>query len=200
MVGRKDTLVLHCRNCTSAWIAGRKEFKQVPFVFWAAKQPSPPTYYLPFWRIEAGISDMQLESYADLVRRANLPRAVQEKWEKRPLRFWTPAFKIKPQKFLRLATSLTVTQPQWKSISRIASFLAHPITLPLKEAIESLTIILADIVKPRKAIAAKLPQIRITPASGLLVYLPFEESRHEFICPELQITVNKNLLTHAENL
>jgi hypothetical protein len=200
MEGQKDALVLHCRNCTTAWMASREGFQQIPFACWQAAQKPAAAFYLPFWRIKADIRGMQLDSYADLVRSANLPKAVQEKWRKRTFYFWVPAFKIKPQLFLRLSTQLTLSQPQWKPIEGKPASPANSVTLPLKEAIECVTLTLGEIVKPRKSIATNIQQLQIKPASAGLVYLPFQESHHEYICPELQIAINKKVLAHAGNL
>jgi ribosomal protein L37AE/L43A len=200
MQGRPDTRVLHCTNCTTAWMASRSGFKQVPFSHWKAKHPAETDRYLPFWRIQADASGIQLDSYADLVRIANLPKAVQESWGNRPFRFWVPAIKIKPKRFLRLSTSLTLSQPRWKPLDKMPAPFSYPVTLPLKEAIECLMITLGEIVKPRKSFAANFPQIQLKPASALLVYLPFAEGHHEYICRELQVAINKNVLSHADNL
>jgi hypothetical protein len=55
--------------------------------------------YLPFWRIKADISGTELHTYADLVKIANLPKAVQKDWHHNEFHFWSLAFKVKPQFF-----------------------------------------------------------------------------------------------------
>jgi len=76
----------------------------------------------------------------------------------------------------------------------------YPVTLPIEEALESLTINLASFMKPQRNLFPKLKDITITPKSYLLVYIPFIEKHHEFIQPELHLTINKNRLALASNL
>jgi hypothetical protein len=45
-----------------------------------------------------------------------------------------------------------------------------------------------------------LPSIEIKPLSALLVYLPFEETAHEWVHADLRLAVGKRQLTHAKNL
>ena len=68
--------------------------------------------YMPFWRIWAEISGITLQSYADLVKIANLPIAVQKNWDNIQFRFWTLAFKLRPLNFVNLARNITISQPQ----------------------------------------------------------------------------------------
>ena len=76
----------------------------------------------------------------------------------------------------------------------------YPVTLPIEEALESLTINLASFIKPQRNLFPKLKDITITPKSFLLVYIPFIEKHHEFIQPKLHLTINKKRLAFASNL
>jgi len=76
----------------------------------------------------------------------------------------------------------------------------HPVNLPVKEAVESLKINLAGFMKPAKKLFPKLPSISIKPKSFLLVYIPFNTGHHEFIQPEFNMAINKNMLIMAKNL
>jgi hypothetical protein len=158
------------------------------------------TIYLPFWRIRADISGISLKSYADLIRIANLPKTVQNGWDDVPFRFWIPAFKIRPKLFLRLASHITVSQPREELIPELPGKQIHPSTLPVKEAIESLSITLADFMKPRKTLMEKFHNIDIDAKSFTLVFIPFNEGHHEFIQHDYQIAINKNVLALSKNL
>jgi hypothetical protein len=156
--------------------------------------------YLPFWRLRAEISGIDLQSYADLVRMANLPKAVQNGWDDIPFRFWIPAFKIRPQLFLRLASHITVSQPRNELIPELPDDRIYPSTLPVKEAIESLAITLAEFIKPRRNMMERFHTIHIDAKSFTLVFVPFNEEHHEFIHQEYQIALNKNVMAHSKNL
>ena len=196
--GQRDALVILCKNCNSSWYPVGRRLKQLKF----AKIPSRDdnTLYLPFWRIRAEISGIALQSYADLVRIANLPKAVQKCWKDIPFRFWIPAFKIRPQLFLRLASHITVSQPNEALKPELPVKPIYPSTLPVKEAIESLMITLADLVKPRRKMMENFNDITIKAKSFTLVFIPFAEEYHEFIHHEYQIAINKNIITHSKNL
>jgi hypothetical protein len=175
-----------------------KKLKQLKFAHFPAKKDE--AIYLPFWRIKADITGINLESYADLVAVANLPKVAQSGWKDIPFRFWSPAFKVRPKVFLHLASQTTLSQPGEKLISELPAARIYPTTLPIKEAVESLKITLADFMKPRRTLVERLPDIRIDPKSVTLVFMPFKEGHHEFIQPAFHLTINKNVLALSKNL
>jgi hypothetical protein len=196
--GERDALVLRCRNCSSTWYPVGKKLKQLKFAHVPGR--SDNTIYLPFWRIKADISGLQLNTYADLIAVANLPKAVQSAWHDIAFRFWIPAFKVRPRIFLRLASRITVVQPQKDLVRRLPGSRIHPGNLPVEEAFESLKLTLADFMKPRKTLTERLPDINVNAKKFSLVYLPFEDAHHEYIQTEYQIAINKNVLTLSKNL
>jgi ribosomal protein L37AE/L43A len=196
--GERDALVLRCKNCNSAWYPVGNKLKQMKFAHVASR--GMDTTYLPFWRIRAEFSGLNLNSYADLVKIANLPKAVQSHWHDIAFRFWIPAFKVRPRIFLRLASQFTVVQPQDELIPQLPDGKVHPGNLPVEEAIESLKLTLADFMKPRKTLSEKLPEIKVNAKRFTLIYLPFNEEHHEYIQPDYQIAINKNVMTLSKNL
>jgi len=198
LAGRRDALVLTCNNCNSLWYPAGKKLKQLKF----ARMPDngDDTIYLPFWRIGAKISGISLSSYADLIRLANLAKSVPSGREDFPFRFWIPAFKVRPRLFLRLAGHITVAQPRLELIPELPGHRTHPCTLPVKEAVESLAVTLADIMRPRRKMMEKFPDIQIDARSFTLVFIPFNEGHHEFIQPDFQIAIHKNVLALSKHL
>lgn len=197
--GQRDSLALSCGNCRTLWQADRKELKQLTVS--CLPEEGEATAYLPFWRIKAAVSGVRLDTYADLARLANLPVAVRPEWEKRPFYFWGPAFKVRPETYLRLFTQITAAQPLEKLTSGLPDAPIFPgISMPLKESLESLMVTLANLIKPRKAFADNIDRIQIVPQSHRLAYLPFQESHHEYIQLRMRLAVNKNQLTLSKNL
>ncbi|MDX2447191.1 MAG: hypothetical protein QNK29_08360 [Desulfobacterales bacterium] len=196
--GKRDSLVLGCRNCKAVYKPGQNGFSKLTAVHLAGEEG--PLRYLPFWRIKADISGMSLASYTDLVREANLPRAVQPGMPDPAFHFWALAFKVRPQFFTKLSQTMTVAQPTGKFLKGIPDSNLHPVNLPLKEALESLKLTLSGIIKPRRKVMSILPDIQITPISFILVYLPFVEKHHDLVQPKMGLAVNKNMLAHARNL
>ncbi len=196
--GEAGTLALACRNCDTLWQAGGRELAPLPFSHIPSRDEN--AVYLPFWRIRADVSGILLNSYADLVRTANLPRAPQPEWEKTPFHFWSPAFKSAPQSYLRLGHNLTVSQPGESLSKKLPKGRRHPVTLPVSEAVESLKITLAALVRPRKNLASRLLDMHIRPKRALLVYIPFKEGHHELIHPQYKVAVNRNMLKLSKAL
>ena len=196
--GEKDSLVLLCKNCTSAWYPVGKKFKKIRFGIHRTEERQ--AVYLPFWRIRPEISGIRLKHYADLVQTANIPKVVQPEWEDIGFRFWVPAFKIRPKIFLQLSKNMTLSQLHSGLTEKLPEDRHHPITLPVTEAIESLRINLASFIKPKTKRADIMPQIEIKAKGFVLVYVPFIEKHHELIQPELQFAINKNIVALSENL
>jgi len=196
--GARDTWVLLCKNCNSTWYPAGQSMKQLKF----GKYPCIENagIYLPFWRIRADIKGVHLKSYTDLIKVANLPKVSQPGWENIEFRFWVPAFKILPKVFLRLSTHFTLAQPYQKLITELPENRHYPINLPVAEAVEILKINLASFLKPTKLLIDLLRDIKIDVKSFVLVYMPFEEKHHEFIQPDVQMAINKNILVLSNNL
>jgi hypothetical protein len=125
---------------------------------------------------------------------------LRKSFEDREFRFWVPAFKLRAQAFLRLSESLTLIQGQAMLDPSLPAERHHPVTLPVEEACESLKVVLAGFLKPRRKVAELLSQISIHPTHFRLAYLPFLEDQHDLLQPQTQIAVNKNLLTLSSNL
>jgi len=196
--GQRDTLVLFCNNCHSAWYPAGKSLKSLKF----GKYPMGENFgiYLPFWRIKADIKGINLKSYADLIQVANLPKVCQEGWEDIGFRFWVPAFKVRPRVFLRLSTHFTLSQPRKSLIDELPEHRYHAVTLPVTEAVESLKINLASFLKPAQRLIECLQDIKIDAQSFVLVYVPFADRHHEYVQSDFQIALNKNILSLSKNL
>jgi len=196
--GHRESLALSCPNCRTLWQARGGQFGKLTTCF--LPETAPDTVYLPFWRVKAGVTGQVLETYADLVRLANLPKAVQPQWESAPFYFWGPAFKVRPKSYLRLCTQVTSGQPLDPLSPGMPDAPLNPVSLPLTEFADSLMIVLASLVKPLRAFVEKSAGIQIAAQSYRLVYLPFQESRMEYIQPRLSLAVNKNQLALATAL
>lgn len=196
--GERDSLVLLCRNCQATWKSGDEGLERRDF----ATYPIYPgaNVGLPFWRLEVAATGIACASFADLIRLANLPKVPTPAAEQQQLHFWTPAFKIRPELFLRLARTLTIAQPEEEPEDRLLELPTHPVTLPISEAVESLKVLLATILRPPGHHFPKLPGITIRACNAQLIYLPLKETRHELTHPHYGITIHKQALAYALNL
>jgi hypothetical protein len=196
--GQRDTLILLCRNCNTTWRPAKNGLKPIKFATMPAKDRN--IIYLPFWRIKAEIKGIKLDSYADLVRIANLPKAIQKDWKDRDFHFWCPAFKVRPRVFIQLERNVTLSQPERGMGGELPKARIHPVTLSIEDAAESLTMSMAGFIKPEKDMFPMLKDIAVKPKRYLLVYMPFIEQFQEYVQPELYLAVNKNQLSLASNL
>ena len=196
--GEKEALILICKNCSTAWGCEGEEFKKVDFaVMEGAVEVS---HYLPFWRMKARIEGIKLDTYADLIRMGNLPKAITPAFEQMPLYFWSPAFKINPALFLRWVRQMTVSQPAERATDSLPNASLYPVTLPLSAAAESITIAIAEIVTDKRRVFPLLHQIRISLAERLLVYHPFIESHNELVHANMHFSFDKQSLAFGTSL
>lgn len=201
--GARDALVLMCRNCDTVWQAGKKKLESIQYGSLSGSGPvneGDEPLYLPFWRIGTEISGVRLQTYADLAALANLPKVRRSHWDNIPFRFWSPAFKIRPQTFLPLATKMTLAEPRRTPESHIPQGSLYPVNLPVREAAESLKVILAGFIKPRQTQYPRLGDIQIRPRSYLLVYVPFFPQHGDLVQPEFHFTIRRSQLAHSGNL
>jgi hypothetical protein len=197
--GAKDALVLRCTNCYTAWRPNSGKFEALNTAH-VTSSVQEGIVYMPFWRLQADLSGVQLKNHADLIRVANLPKVAQPGDDQRPFYFWCPAFKARPQNFLTFAAQATACQVREEISAGLPRGRLQDVTLPLQEAVESLTLILIMVGRPRQQVEDMLPSLDIKARRFLLVYLPFEERHQEFVNPAMNLAINKNLLKHAKNL
>ena len=192
--GRRDSLAFACRNCDSMWLQHRDRFSPLEFAVMPSREDN--AFYLPFYRIGADISGLELGTAADLIRLANLPRVIQNSCRERKFYFWTPAFKIRPKELLGFSTGLTLSQPgeNWEKV--LPGPESHPVTLPASEAAGLAKVVLAGFIRP-VSMLNQLRQVKITPQDYLLVYLPFESRGSELYQSRFKMRLNRNVLEYA---
>jgi hypothetical protein len=196
--GHRDAMVLLCRNCNSACTALKDRFVRVRFAH--VPDNNPNTVYLPFWRIKTALTGIDLDSFTDFVNGANLPNASKIKWQDQAFYFWSPAFKIRPQTFLPLATKMTLSEIRQPLEHKFPDSDLYSVNLPIEEAVETMKINLANLMKHHKTLLPRLPEIQIQAGSYLLVYVPFLEKHRELTQPDCNFTITKTHLSLADNL
>lgn len=196
--GNPDSLVLVCRNCETLWRSHKKRLVKIKFS--CEKPENEKDVLLPFWKIDADFSHLKLKTYTDLVNFANLPQVPKKESGKQPISFWAPAFKIRPKIFLRLIKQLAVRQPKDYLKKQFARHQLSSVNLPSSEAVESVKITLAALMKPASQYLPLLSEIKTTPTNIKLIYLPFESKSHDLYHSQLGVSINKNSLKLSSNL
>jgi predicted RNA-binding Zn-ribbon protein involved in translation (DUF1610 family) len=198
LAGERDSLALLCRNCDSAWHHRNKRLEKIGMGYIPGGNDNH--LFLPFWMIRAGISGIDPGAYADLVKSAGLPAAVQEFRNEVKFIFWIPALKIRAHHFLRIAKQMTFVQPLDEITEKVPEGTMHSVTLPVTEAIESLKIVMSGFIESKKNLFPSLIDAVIIPESYYLVYVPFRTGPHDLINEKYHIALNNNVLSTAENL
>jgi len=139
--GERDSVVLTCKNCETAWEALNGKFSRVKLS--VVPGLDEKAVYLPFWKISASAKHIEINSFADFIRATNQPIVVDKDRKNQGMNFWSPAFKIRPKIFLRLLKQVTISQNQFRHKDIISNKKLYPVTLPQTEAAQSLKLTLA---------------------------------------------------------
>lgn len=197
--GEKSALVLFCTNCHNAWQSAGGIFEKINFSAYAAS--GGQISYLPFWRIKARFEGMKLDSFADLIRIANLPKAPSEKWNDIPFYFRIPAFKINPSLFLRWCRQMTSSFIEEEAAANeVPPQPVYPVTMPSAEATEAITVILADLTVDKRRLLPVLETLKSFIEDICLELHPFHALQKELIHKQSGIAVDKSALVFGSRI
>jgi ribosomal protein S27AE len=196
--GERDSVVLTCINCDTAWEASEDRFIQVDCGVMPAKEKE--VEYLPFWRITVRDQGLGINTYADFIRITKQPTVMRRSWEDTELSFWIPAFKIQPKVFIRLASQMTILQQDLATEDHIPHKNLYPVTLPKDEAVQSLKVTLASAAMAKKEFFPQLPHVNFAVTKYNLSYLPFRAMGVDLIQEHAGISINKNALKFGRSL
>ncbi|NLC71630.1 MAG: hypothetical protein GX751_09770, partial [Desulfuromonadaceae bacterium] len=196
--GEKDSAALVCRNCERVFETSSGRFAPVEHVIVAGS--GEETTFLPFWRMTATSTTPPMQSFADFIRITRQPRIPPPEWEKMPLSFWCPAFRIRPKIFLQLLRTATMAQPPCPGSVSFGQKPLFPVTLPASEAAQSLKLALADLTIKKSDLFPLLPKTRFTVVRTTLAYLPFRDNGRELTQSGSSITIDKNALDFGRKL
>ncbi len=201
-LAERDSCVLLCNTCNSAWETGGQGLKRVGFRTALSTKAAEGSVrqYLPFWRLKVELEGLKLDCYADVVRLGNLPRVIQPGWEEPPLFFWTPAFRVAPAVYRRMSKQFTIANFSGEFDDRLPSAPIQSINLTAEDALDSLTTIIADLAINKRKVLPLLPGIKIALREALLVFFPVTETDHEYIQPDIKCSFLKNALEQGKNI
>ena len=198
MDGERDSVVLLCKNCHSAWELIEGNWKRLDFSVAGGRDTG--TLYIPFWRITAGVKGVEIETFSDFARLTNQPMVVGEEKGKKEMKFYSPAFKLRPNFFLNLARQFTILQRDFTGDEVFGEKDMFPVTLPETEAIQALKVILASSAVNKKSIFPNLPKINFNVKGITLVYIPFVEGPNEMIHEDTGIAINRASLEFGRRM
>lgn len=190
--GEKDALIVFCDNCRRAWDPGGKNFSGVNVLTW--KEQRDDVTYLPFWHLNVKVDGVKLETYADLIRVANLPKVPSDAWEQTPFYFCAPAFKVNPALFLRWCRQLTANPAPENLSADFHPKRIHPVTLPVAEAMDSSIITLSSLMADKRHLADVVGSLKFSLADFFLVLHPFKTSGRELVHTKLDFSMDLSAL------
>ena len=154
----------------------------------------PPPLLADEARVSKGLD---LASWADLIRIANLPKAITPAFAAEPLYFWSPAFKVNPALYARWSRQMTVFRPVGDETDRLPDLPLHPVTLPLAEASDGIVINLAQMIMDKRALYPRLDSLRVTLEESRLEYHPFVSNRNELLHARLRVAIDRTALAYG---
>lgn len=198
LAGDKDSVVLFCPNCESAWEPGNTGFQPLAYETAFADVAGTTTLLLPFWCVSATTD--RLQTLADFMRLTNQPRIISPAWETRGLTFISPAFKLRPKTYLRLAGQMTMAQTDMAGAAAAMRKTVYPVTLPKSEAVESLKIILASTAVAKKNVMPLLADLHCQIQGINLLLIPFKDNGAGLYQEQLDIDISRQDLGFGQRL
>lgn len=198
MQGERASRVLTCANCASAWTPKGGSLTRVACAHLpdAGGASSDGLQYLPFWFIRAEVPELELRTYADFVRTANLPLVARPGWADAPFVFAVPAFRIQPTLYLRLSRQFTSARP-WPELSEglpasdgPSGGTLYPVTLTAGEVLGCLKMFLAECVAVKRTIFPRLAEMAVYHAEPVLTWLPFVRQGADWTQEHAGVAVN----------
>lgn len=198
MSGERDSLVIHCHNCQSSW--SEKGGKFVPVPYRVVGGGDGDALYLPFWRIGVETTGIEMRTMADLLAVTNQPVVINSDHRARGLEFWVPAFKVRPTALLKLARSATLSQMKYPDGEKKLTRPLYPVTLPLKEAIQLLKSLVAEMTVRKQELLPQLPQLNVAVRQTSLVFLPFTSTGHDLVQVHSSLAVASSIVHYGRKL
>ena len=198
--GERDSLVLFCPNCETAWEPGATDFSATAFRSYFNDTGRQGQLVLPFWEIAAESEGIAISTFADFLGVTNQPAVALPSWGNTPMRFFSPAFKIRPKIYLQLASQLTMTQGVLREGEPRLATVPYPVNLPRSEAVQGLKSILAASSVSKRRLFPLLPETTFRISSITLALLPFQDTGLSYYQDTLKLNINKKVLEFGRTL
>ncbi len=198
LTGAGDSVVMGCANCATFWRPAASGFQ--PMAFAAVPTVEKAAVYLPFWQVEAQAPEPALSTFHDFLTVTNQTHLLGRSGPDRSLNFFTPAFKIRPDIYLRIATLLTLSQWQIPAPTELFPSGHFPVTLRPAEAAQSLNLILGNSAADKKNIFPTLGRIAFRCGNITLLFLPFTDQGYNLYQHDTALSINRRLLEFSHYL
>ncbi len=195
--GIKNSVVLTCSNCNTAWQATENGFSPVhPFT---VRNELEQACHVPFWKITARTNgDLEIGSYEDFLRLTGLRKYGKRELQKDKMDFWIPAFKTQPEILLDMAQQVTFSQCDFQMERKVPQQNVQPVTIAYGEAYQMLKMVIANSTtsgqKRRERLFPLLTNTDSIVGESCLVYLPFSYDGYDLYQKETNVHLYKGAL------
>jgi hypothetical protein len=198
MHGSKESIVLVCSQCTTAWRATTIRFEKTGFSIWPVLQQAD--LWLTFWRFDIRCDTIPMETSADVFQFTKMQAIPGAVTGKQKFYFYIPAFKTNPEVLLRLGRIVSLKQPPLEQMQLQALTRFYPVNLGQQEAFEAVPVLLDDMSMAKKAAFTKIRDAKFELQSAAsLLFIPFVKKGYEFVQPQLNLSVLENALKWGQN-
>jgi hypothetical protein len=196
--GASNSVVMSCANCARFWLPTATGFQAMLFA--TVPTHSSAKVYLPFWQVEAQATGLELNTFHDFLTVTNQTHLLARSGGDKPLCFFTPAFKIRPDIYLKIATILTISQWQLPAPGDLFPASHFPVTLRPAEAAQSLNMLLVHSAADKKNILPALGRIEFKCRNTSLLFLPFADQGYNLYQQDTGLSINSRQLEFSHFL
>jgi len=191
----EESWAVLCPGCDRVWGIRQGHYTPIPFEIPANEDPD--AFYLPFWKIQTAVPQLELHDTRDLARFANQVRISSKS---SPLHAFIPAFKVQPRLFLQICKVFTLAQPETHLADKIPKN-SYPVLLPPQKVQKLIPIVLAEIGAKKDRFFPELPQVKPEIKQVSLAFLPFKQTGYEVVYQESVIfAIPRNALKWGRKL
>ncbi len=196
--GRTTSLVLHCTHCERVWLIHRKKLNSIKFR--VADIHEKTDILIPFWRFSIMFKNLELSTFAQLIKIANLSKVIRKSDETQRLYFYIPAFKINPKLFLRISKQTTLAQMAFLKMTALPKIDFLPADLSLEEGFQAVFPLLMELCANKKETWAVLKTEQLKLTSFDLTYLGFQKAGSEYVQDTLCASLPVNSIRFGQKL
>lgn len=186
--GASDSILFTCTNCDTRWLFHDKKLRRCSVLH--LEPEADHSVFLPFWKLKIRCPGFEETVYENQIKRNFIWRGTGKEAPVLVTEIWTPALRLLPDELLIAAMKLNAHAGRLDLKKGPPHGTAlFPVTLPISEAVESLTLILYEMTGNKSRLAPDLHNLEITAAEARVVYVPFQKQATDLVQPRMQFAI-----------
>lgn len=199
----KGALGLHCPYCSRLWfIKDKKGLVSLSYQVIETGTETRETVYLPFWHLHLSISNLPIQTRAELLLLAASYWRPPNSWHDKPVQLFVPAFKLNPRLFISLSKRMSLARdvPEEYGEKTRTGAHAEPVKISMKEASQAVKVVLAEIFMGNSKIYPLIPDSEIKITNAALTYVPYKPSGREYVNQWTGKTISLNAISLGRHI